>query len=92
LWLHFHGLERPSGPSADDAVAVLEEIGIEPDVERFSGRSRLAEVDRRDLVAFARRRLCLPAERDPEVDSLLPVNATLPGRELVCLWWSPPRA
>jgi hypothetical protein len=49
-------------------------------------------VDRGDLVAFARRRLCLPAERDPEVESLLPVNATLPGRELVCVWWSPPRA
>jgi SAM-dependent methyltransferase len=92
LWLHFHGLERPTGPSADDAVEVLEEVGIQPDVERFTGSSRLAEVHRRDLVAFARRRLCLPADRDPEVDSLLPVNAALPGRELVCLWWSPPRA
>jgi SAM-dependent methyltransferase len=92
LWLHFHGLERPTGPNAGDAVSVLEEIGIEPEVERFTGPARLAEVDRGDLVAFARRRLCLPAERDPEVESLLPVNATLPGRELVCVWWSPPRA
>jgi SAM-dependent methyltransferase len=92
LWLHFHGLERPTGPNADDAVAVLEEIGITPEVERFSGPSRHPQVARKDLVAFARRRLCLPAERDLEVDELLPVNAGLPGRDLACLWWSPPPA
>ena len=89
LWRHFHGLERPTGPTADDAAAVLEELGIRPEVERFSGPRRQAEVDRKDLVAFARRRLCLPAERDPEVDALLPENAGLPRRELACLWWSP---
>ncbi len=92
LWLHFHGLERPAGPNADDAVAVLQEMGISPAVERFTGPSRHREVDRAHVVAFARRRLCLPAERDPEVDSLLPANAGLPGRELTCLWWSPPEA
>jgi SAM-dependent methyltransferase len=92
LWLHFHGLERPTGPNADDAVAVLEEIGITPEVERFRGPSRRPQVDRKDLVAFARRRLCLPAERDPEVAELLAVNAGLPGPDLACLWWAPPRA
>ena len=92
LWLHFHDLERPTGPTADDAVAVLEETGIRPEVERFTGPSRRAQVDRQDLVAFARRRLCLPAERDPEVDLVLPEAAGLPGRELVCLWWSPASA
>ena len=92
LWLHFHGLERPTGPSADDAAAVLEEIGITAEVERFTGPPRHRNLDRAHLVAFARRRLCLPAERDPEVDSLLPANAGLPERELTCLWWSPSRA
>jgi hypothetical protein len=89
LWVHFYGLARPTGPTADDAVAVLEEIGIRTEVERFPGPDRFAHVDRKDLVAFARRRLCLPAERDPEVDRLLPQNAGLPRRELVCLWWRP---
>jgi SAM-dependent methyltransferase len=92
LWLHFHGLVRPSGPDADDAAAVLEEVGITPEVERFTGPPARSQVDRKALVAFARRRLCLPAERDPEVDELLPVSAGLPGRELACLWWSPPPA
>ncbi len=87
LWLHFHGLERPTGPNVQDVVAVLEEIGILPEVERFSQPSQRAEVDRGEHVAFARRRLCLPADRDPEVDSLLPENAGLPRRELACLWW-----
>jgi SAM-dependent methyltransferase len=89
LWLHFHGIERPTGPTAEDAIDVLEEIGIRPRLERFSGPSRLAEVDRDDLVAFARRRLCLPAERDLEIDSQLPVDAGFPRRELACIWWSP---
>jgi SAM-dependent methyltransferase len=88
LWLHFHGLERPNGPTAEDAVAVLEEIGIRPEVERFTGPDRSGHVKREDLVAFARRRLCLPADRDSEVASLLPVSAGVPRRDLVCLWWS----
>jgi SAM-dependent methyltransferase len=92
LWLHFHGLERPDGPNVDDAASVLREVGIQPEVERFTGPVRHRDVDRAHVVAFVRRRLCLPAERDSEVDELLPANAGLPGRGLACLWWSPPPA
>jgi SAM-dependent methyltransferase len=87
LWLHFHGLERPSGPTVDDAEAVLREAGIQPVVERFTAPARRAGADRRALVAFARRRLCLPAERDPEVDRLLPSNTGFLVRSMACLWW-----
>ncbi len=71
LWRRFHGLERPLGPSADDAVAALRALG--PEVRRedwtapFAGNFERFE----DLVAFSRRRLCLPAERDPEVAEAL---------------------
>ena len=31
LWLRFHGLMRPTEPTADDAVAVIREVlGVEP--------------------------------------------------------------
>ena len=33
LWMRFHGLDRPSGPTADDAVAVLADIGIQAERE-----------------------------------------------------------
>ena len=31
LWQHFHGLARPTTPMADDAVAVLQEVGLAPE-------------------------------------------------------------
>jgi hypothetical protein len=28
LWLRFHGIVRPEGPRAEDAVAALKELGV----------------------------------------------------------------
>jgi Methyltransferase domain len=83
LWRRFHGLERPSGPSAGDALAALRALGLDPsrqDWETEDGRG----FDRFDeLVAFTRRRLCLPAGRDPEVaQALLEAGA----REVDGVW------
>jgi SAM-dependent methyltransferase len=84
LWKHFHGLDRPTGPTADLACAVLREVGIEPGVERLTVES--GQPDRSLLVAFTRRRLCLPARRDAEVDEALgPDWNTV--RRTATLWW-----
>lgn len=90
LWLHFHGLSRPEGPTADDLVAVLAEVGIQPGVQRFARRHRHGARDRAAQVAFARRRLCLPASADPEVDKRLgPAGwPNLISSPAVCLWWN----
>ncbi len=71
LWRRFHGLDRPQGPSAADAAAALRSLGLA--VERQDWTSPHAGSFERfeDLVAFTRRRLCLPAERDPEVAEAL---------------------
>ena len=66
LWARFHGLRRPPSATADDAVAVLREIGVQPAVTRWD-RARLPRHDP-GLVA---RRLCLPASREPEVAAAL---------------------
>lgn len=84
LWRHFWDIERPEGPTADDAAAVLREVGIEPAVER-SPRARRS-IDRGARVASLRRYLCLPAEREPEIDALLGDEAGDIG-EVVTLWW-----
>lgn len=70
LWRRFWGLDRPSGPTADDLVAVLHEVGLAPQVERDRrvGPHRLAPDQRVHLV---RKRLCLPADRDPEIAAAL---------------------
>jgi SAM-dependent methyltransferase len=72
LWRRFHDLERPAGPGADDAVAALEAVDLAVDRQDWESRDRFGFDDFDELVAFTRRRLCLPAERDPEVaDALL---------------------
>jgi SAM-dependent methyltransferase len=96
LWLRLHGLERPSGPTAADAVAVLRETGIEPE-ERHWQRPLRPEYDSFDeLLAATRRRLCLPPERDEELTKALldlgvdpehPRDLGASGDELVTLWW-----
>lgn len=84
LWMHFHGLERPHGPTAGDAVEVLREMGLDVAVERWARPPREPHVDRAQRVAFVRRRLCLPSERDAEIDSMLP---ELGVREVATIWW-----
>jgi SAM-dependent methyltransferase len=71
VWRALHGLDRPTGPSADDAVAVLAEAGIQPERTDWpaEGIGGFAEVD--EAVHFVRRRLCLPASRDEEIRRLL---------------------
>lgn len=85
LWMHFHGLERPSGPTAEDALAVLSEAGIAAEIE-WAERPPRRAVARADRVAFVRRRLCLAPDRDPEIEALIDEQPELPGKVAV-LWW-----
>ena len=95
LWLHFHGLLRPTRPTADDAVAVLRELGIQPVREDWQAPAFTAFDRREDLIAWTRTRLCLPPARDAEIaEALAPgleVGAdggiALPPRPMATLWW-----
>jgi SAM-dependent methyltransferase len=85
LWRRFHDLERPAGPSADDAVAALAALGLEVARQDWENRDRFGFDDFEELVAFTRRRLCLPADRDPEVaDALLEAGT----RQVDGIWMS----
>jgi len=65
LWVRFHGLERPSGPTCDDAVDAIGETGFDPQIERWEAPPRGGGFARRaDALALVRRRLCLPASED----------------------------
>lgn len=90
LWRRFHGLDRPTGPDAALARAVLEEAGLPIRLERFQRPPR--DVPHDVFVAFTRRRLCLPREREAEVAAALGPDATLIQRDVVTLWWDVDRA
>lgn len=87
LWRAVHGQDRPSGPSAELAVRVVQEAGYAVQVERWDRSQR--DISRELLVAFTRRRLCLPADRDPEVDRLLGEQPGLHVGAMATLWWDP---
>ncbi len=96
LWLRFHGLVRPHGPTAGDLLAILDAIGLEA---RHTEWSRPAEADYAsfsELIEVTRRRLCLPPERAGEVEAALldlgvtrerPGDLGSSGRNLVTIWW-----
>jgi SAM-dependent methyltransferase len=88
LWCHFWGLARPSGPTADDAEAVVREVlGVVPGVERWpASRSFLGERGP-ETVAWLRRRLCLTSASDDEIARLLPQLLELVPAGSVTIWW-----
>jgi 2-polyprenyl-3-methyl-5-hydroxy-6-metoxy-1,4-benzoquinol methylase len=102
LWDRFHGLRWPDGPTADDAVAAMDEAGFDVRREdRTASGDRGGGFERReDAVALVRRRLCLPADRDDDVAEALGDRLRLEDglwssgpaeRVVVTLWWDVPQ-
>lgn len=90
LWDRFWGITRPTEPSADLFVEVLRELGYAPHEQRFERRQRGPSRDRAEHVAFVRRRLCLTADRDPEIDAALGPDWPAPSSTALAVAWAPP--
>ena len=96
LWMRFHGLQRPDGPTWEDAVAAISSLGHDVGVERWDGAVLHTYESFDEMVAYHRRRLCLPSSADPEVAVALKDLGVDPGnpvglgrgRPLMTLWWA----
>jgi SAM-dependent methyltransferase len=87
LWQRIHDQPRPTGPTADLAVEVLREQGIEPSREEWVRPGPVLEGPTlAAYVGFTRRRLCVPVEREPEIAAYLAEHPPQ-GRPSVVLWW-----
>ena len=93
-----HDLERPTRPTVDDFIRVVEElVGITPRQEHWSTATGLRFADMQELLTFYRRRLLVPPRRSIEAAALLEpdVRHTEDGwlvlgavdREVVTVWW-----
>lgn len=96
LWLRFHGLVRPTGPTADDLLAILAAMGIQARSKRWRRPGGPDYESFAELTDVTRRRLCLPPERADEVAEALiesgihpehPVDLGSSGREVATVWW-----
>ncbi len=89
LFERFHGLKRPDGPTVDDLVAVLHELGIGAlSVERWS-RLEHGQPEGDERVALVTRRLALPVGREPDVAAaLVGLPDGLGLRRVVTLSWA----
>lgn len=83
LWQHFWNLDRPDGPTAELALDVIRDAGIDAQMEHWSRPSRI--VDRSVYVRMNRQRLCLPVGAEPEVDQVM--APTDVPRDVVTIWW-----
>lgn len=83
LWERFHSLRRPPAAAYHDALAVLHEVGLQPEVQHWD---RPPRDDARAQAALACRRLCLAPDR---VDEVAAAIADLPPRRggIVTLSW-----
>jgi SAM-dependent methyltransferase len=97
LWLRFHGLVRPTGPTADDFLTIVQAMGIPALAERWKRPGGPDYESFAELTEVTRQRLCLPPERAAEVSRALeesgvdprqPVDLGSSGREVVTIWWA----
>jgi SAM-dependent methyltransferase len=87
LWDHFWKLARPLEPSAELFAEVVAETGRTPKVETAKRPQRRPPVDRAELVAFVRQRLCLTPDRDAEINDLLGPKPELNSDTVVTVSW-----
>lgn len=85
LWKAFWNLDRPDSPTADDALAAVREAGYPAAMEFFTAADSPRAVTDTD-VENTRIRLCLPAERDPDIRRHLEEHPA-PPRRLATIWW-----
>jgi SAM-dependent methyltransferase len=64
LWRHFHGRPRKPGATYLDAVDVLRELGLAPDVEVVEVTSRVRFTTTAEAAKDYREQLCLPDTAD----------------------------
>ena len=96
LWLRFHGLRRPDGPTAADLLAILAEAGVRAGHTEWNRPAEADYVGFAELVDVTRRRLCLPADRASDVEAALldrgsqreqPEDLGSSGWDVVTIWW-----
>lgn len=96
LWQHFWGIQRPTGPTWEDATAVMREAGLQPAVDHWQSEQRGGFPNLEDLVSWMRRTVCLAPSREAEVRDIVMRHTverdgrwqlSTEPRSLTTIWW-----
>ena len=87
LWRAIHDVERPDGPNVDDAVAVLEDLGLVVSIERWTAPSLLSRLPDDETIGFLVQRLCVGPERAEEVRAAVGTVSAPQEQGAATLWW-----
>jgi SAM-dependent methyltransferase len=86
-WEALQDVPQPEHPTVEDAVAVLAGLGYAVQRERWTRAVQMIGENGPDAVARIARRLCLPADRRPELERMLRAIPPPVRREVETLSW-----
>jgi SAM-dependent methyltransferase len=86
-WLHFHNITRPTSPNASDALEIIRALNDHVEISSIQRRLSVAAVDKQAQIAYVRRTLCLPFNREPEVAAYLARHPLAETRKAVTIAW-----
>jgi SAM-dependent methyltransferase len=86
-WRAIHDVERPDGPTGDDALAVFAEAGHPAQHHRWRRVNSLHLAGPDEQIAFVCQRLAVGDDRRPEVAALIAEHGVPTERPVITAWW-----
>lgn len=87
LWKQFWNLDRPTAPTANDALDVIRGAGYDASLVEFDDVTERIALDPRVQAESACIRLCLPVSRADEVAQAVQAADAGTPRRLAAIWW-----
>jgi SAM-dependent methyltransferase len=87
LWKQFWDLDRPTSPTADDALTVIRDAGYDAQLVEFDDVVQRIPLDPVAQAQSACIRLCLPVNRADEVAAAVQAADAGTPRRLAAIWW-----
>ena len=89
LWKHFWNLDRPTKPTAQDLHGLAVALGFDAHIDIWEDETwgKRVELPDEERVRFARIRLCLTEDRDPDIAAALTTMSGEEPRMVATIWW-----
>ncbi|MGI9196467.1 MAG: class I SAM-dependent methyltransferase [Candidatus Nanopelagicales bacterium] len=87
LWKQFWDLDRPTSPTAADALQVIRDAGYDAHLVEYDDVTQRIPLDPRMQAESACIRLCLPIDRADEVAAAVQAADAGMPRRLAAIWW-----